>query len=165
MMKQAWGGWQAFLATAVLAGVASVGVTAQNASLSAERTVDYRTGKTIDLRPLQVGPVRIHSVEFQNMGRGYSSGGFASKMKGAATTSEASTTIRAHFLAENPSSDEWEVTFILEYRDKDGKLIDRVTRKNSWEGEAKPFDFDHPLIEYVLPDVAQVKIKLEARLD
>jgi hypothetical protein len=84
---------------------------------------------------------------------------------GTGTGSEVTTTIRSHFLVENPDSDEWEVTFVLEYLDKSGKVVDRVTKKSSWEGEAKPFDFDHQLLEYVLPAIDQVKIKLEARKD
>ena len=75
------------------------------------------------------------------------------------------TTIRGHFLVENPSADEWEVTFILEFLDKSGKLIDKATRKSSWEGEAKPFDFDHAILQYVVPSIAQVRISLEGRLD
>ena len=42
--------------------------------------------------------------------------------------SETSTTIRGHFLAENPTADDWQVTFTLEFLDKSGKIIDRVTR-------------------------------------
>jgi N-acetylneuraminic acid mutarotase len=76
-----------------------------------------------------------------------------------------STTIRAHFLAENPSTDEWEVTFSMEFLDKAGKVIEKVTKKSSWEGEAKPFDFDHEILEYVVPMIAQVRVKLEGRLD
>jgi hypothetical protein len=154
----------AIVTAIVVADVSSIGLTAQN-SLSAERTVDYRIGKKADLEA-QVGPVKVHSVEFQNLGRGYAQGGFTAKMKGGGGNgSELSTTIRGHFLVENPDSDEWEVTFVVEYLDKNGKVIDRATKKASWEGEAKPLDFDHQLLEYVLPAVDQVKVKLEARKD
>jgi hypothetical protein len=165
IMKQVIRTWQALLTLLVAAGLASASVAAQGGgSLSAERTVEYKTAKTIELKA-QVGPVKVHSVEFQNLGRGYGQGGFSSKMRGGGTGSEVTTTIRSHFLVENPDSDEWEVTFVIEYLDKNGKVIDRVTKKSSWEGEAKPFDFDHQLLEYVLPAIDQVKIKLEARKD
>jgi hypothetical protein len=137
---------------------------AQESSLRAERTVDYKTSKAVDLTA-KVGPVKITSVEFSKLGRGYGHGGIAGKMRGGGTLSEVSTTLRAHFLAENPSPDEWEVTFTLEYLDKAGKVIERVTKKSSWEGEAKPYDFDHEILEYVLPLIAQVHVKLEGRLD
>lgn len=165
-MRHSLRAWQALLTLIVAAGLASAGVAAQGgSSLSAERTVDYKLTKTIELKA-QVGPVKVHSVEFQNLGRGYGQGGFAGKMRGGTGTgSEVTTTIRSHFLVENPDSDEWEVTFVLEYLDKSGKVVDRVTKKSSWEGEAKPFDFDHQLLEYVLPAIDQVKIKLEARKD
>jgi hypothetical protein len=163
-MIRTWHAWLGITAAIVIAGLASVGLAAQN-SLSAEKTVDYKLTKTIDVKA-QVGPVKIHSVEFQNLGRGFGQGGFAGKMRGGGGTgSEVSTTIRAHFLVENPDSDEWEVTFVLEYLDKSGKVIDRVTKKGSWEGEAKPLDFDHQMLEYVLPAIDTVKIKLEARKD
>ena len=81
------------------------------------------------------------------------------------SASELSTTIRSHFLAENPKDDEWQVTFTLEFLDKSGEVIDRVTKKASWEGQSKPFDLDHLLLQYVVPSIAKVRIKLEARLD
>jgi hypothetical protein len=40
-----------------------------------------------------------------------------------------------------------------------------VTKKSSWEGEAKPYDLDHEILEYVVPLIAQVRIKMEGRLD
>lgn len=147
----------------LLAG-ASLLARAQEPSLRAERTVAYRAGKAAELKA-RVGPVVIESVEFRDLGRGSGGGGLADRLRGGASGSEASTTIRSHFLAQSPSPDEWEVTFTLEFLDASGKLIDRVTRRSSWEGEAKPYDLDHPLLEYVVPLVAQVRIKLEGRLD
>lgn len=138
-------------------------VVAQESSLRAEQTVDFKTSKAFDLVS-KVGPVKISSVEFSNLGRGYGRGGIGGKMR-PGSTSEVSTTLRAHFLAENPSSDEWEVTFTLEFLDKAGKVIERTTKKSSWEGEAKPFDFDHEILEYVVPMIAQVRVRLEGRLD
>jgi len=74
-------------------------------------------------------------------------------------------TVRAHIVAENPSDKEWQVSFTVEYLDKDGKLIDRASKKGSWEGESKALDLDHPLLSYVLPLIAEVRIKMEAKLD
>jgi hypothetical protein len=115
-------------------------------SLHAERTVDFQTRKVFDLKA-QVGQVRI-----------------AGRMR-PGSDSEASTTIRAHFLAENPTSEDWQVSFIVEFLDKNGKVIDRATKKQKWDGEAKPYDFDHQILEYVVPLIAQVRIKLEGKLD
>ena len=152
-------------AAAVLALLTPAGarVRAQEThQLHAERTVDFQTRKVYDLKA-QVGPVRISSVEFSDLGRGFGQGGIASRMRGS--DSEASTTVRAHFLAENPTSEDWQVSFILEFLDKNGKVIDRSTKKQKWDGEAKPYDFDHQILEYVVPLIAQVRIKLEGKLD
>jgi hypothetical protein len=162
--RAAWmSGWA--LAVGVLLNLCLSGgrLHAQESSLRFEKTIDFKTAKAADLTA-KVGPIRVSSVEFSNLGRGFGHGGFAGKMR-PGTLSEVSTTLRAHFLAENPSSDEWEITFTLEYLDKNGKTIERVTKKSSWEGEAKPYDFDHEILDYVVPMIAQVKIKMEGRLD
>jgi hypothetical protein len=130
--------------------------------LHAERTVDFTLRKVNDLKA-QVGQVRIASVELTDMGRGFGQGGLAGRMRGS--ESEASTTLRAHFLAENPTSEDWQVTFVVEFLDKNGKVIDRASKKQKWDGEAKPYDFDHQILEYVVPLIAQVRIKLEGKLD
>jgi hypothetical protein len=157
--------WRAFTIASVscLAIGASLAALAQDSSLRAERVVGYTTGKAIPLSA-KVGPVSIQSVEFIDRGRGSSPGGLTSMMRGG-SVSETSTTIRGHFLVENPSSNEWEVTFTLEFLDKSEKLIDKAVKKSTWEGEAKPFDFDHAILQYVVPSIAQVRIRLEGRLD
>ena len=149
-------------AALVITGALAAGGAAQESSLRAERTVDYKTTKAFDLNA-KVGPVRIQSAEFSNLGKNHR-GGIGGRMRGG-TDSEVSTTLRTHFLAENPSGDEWEVTFTIEYLDKAGKVIERQTKKSSWEGEAKPYDLDHEILEYVVPMIAQVRIKMEGRLD
>lgn len=163
-VTRTWRGLMTASAALALTGALVAAGAAQESSLRAERTVDYKTTKAFTL-DAKVGPVRIQSAEFSNLGRNYSHGGIGSRMRGGGTESEVSTTLRTHFLAENPSGDEWEVTFTIEYLDKAGKVIERVTKKSSWEGEAKPFDFDHQILEYVVPMIAQVKIKMEGRLD
>jgi hypothetical protein len=150
-----------WLGAASLCMAATLSLGAQEAhSLSAERSFDFKTGKVFDVG-VQIGQVTIASVEFQNMGRGYGQGGFAPRVRG--TDSEASTTIRTHLLAENPTTEKWEVSFTLEFLDRNGKLIDRVTKKSKWDHEAKPYDLDHELLEYVVPMIGQVRIRLEGK--
>src|SRR5262245_35796537 len=94
---------------ALICTVSLSGVTAQEThSLHAERTIDWQQHKVTDLKA-QVGQVRIASVELSDMGHNYSGGGLASRMR-PGSDSEASTTIRAHFLAENPTSEDWQVS-------------------------------------------------------
>ena len=142
---------------------ASLAALAQDSSLRAERVVVYVIGKAIPVSA-KVGPVTIQSVEFFDRGRGSTPGGLTSIVRGGGV-SDTSTTIRGRFLVENPSADEWEVTFTIEFLDKSGKLIDKATKKSTWEGEAKPFDLDHAILQYVVPSIAQVRIRLEGRLD
>jgi hypothetical protein len=132
-------------------------------SLRAERTLEFAT-KVFEL-PMKVGPVAFSSVEISNLGKGGAArgGSFGSRLRAVAAPSETSTTLRAHFLAENPTAEGWTVTFTFEFLDRGGKVIDKVTKRESWEGEAKPYDFDHDILEYVVPLIAHVKITLEAR--
>jgi hypothetical protein len=129
---------------------------AQDSSLRAERVVPFASGRAAPLK-VKVGPVNVQSVEFSDRGR--SGSGLL-----RATVPETATTLRGHFLVENPASDEWDVTVTLEFRDKAGKVIDRVVKKGSWEGEAKPLDVDHVILSYVVPMIADVRITFEARL-
>jgi hypothetical protein len=109
-----------------------------------------------------IGPVKVTTLKITNLGRGYGRGGFGPKMS---TPSELSTVVRLAFDVSNPRDDDWEVTFTLEFLDKSGKVIDRAAKKEHYEGEAKIFNFDHPLLEYVLPMVAEVRVTLQGRLD
>jgi hypothetical protein len=155
--------WRVFAIAIVscLAIGASIAALGQDSSLRAERVLTFTTGKSSPLA-VKIGPVNIQSVEFSDRGR--AGGGFGGALRGA-IASEMSTTIRGHFLAENPTADDWQVTFTLEFLDKSGKIIDRVTRKEKWDGEAKAFDLDHPILQYVVPLIAQVRIKLEGKTD
>jgi hypothetical protein len=134
---------------------------AQEGSLRFEKTVPWQTGKLIDLDAV-VGPVRIGKVELADLGRG--GGSIASRLRGGGG-SDTQTVLRATFDGENPKEDEWVVTFTLELLDARGKLIDRATGKEGFEGEAKNARVDHPILEYVVPMISKVRIKLEARLD
>ena len=151
----------AIVAFGLAAAATALAAAGQESALRTERVVPFTMGKPETLN-VKVGPVLVQTVEFSDRGRGTGSGipGI-----GKPTPPETSTTIRAHFVAENPSADEWEVSFTLELLDKSGKLIDRVVKKGKWEGRSKPFDVDHPILAYVVPAIAEVRIKLEGRLD
>jgi hypothetical protein len=125
-----------------------------------EKTIPYRIDQTAKL-DVKVGPVMIDNVKVTNMGRGFGRGGFGPK---GMQPSEGSTTLRFAFDINNPG-DDWEVTFVLEFLDKNGKVIDRATKKQNWEEQAEIWNFDHPILEYVLPMVADVKISFSGRLD
>lgn len=135
--------------------------SAQEGDLRFEKTVSWQTGKLIEINAL-VGPVRIGKLEFTNQGRG--GGSISSRFRGGGA-SDTQTVLRASFDGQNPKEDEWVVEFTLEFLDAKGKLIDRATGKESWEGEAKTARIDHALLEYVVPMINKVRIKLEARLD
>ncbi|HEX6900329.1 MAG TPA: hypothetical protein VF789_11470 [Thermoanaerobaculia bacterium] len=141
-------------------GLAGAGM-AQEGSLRFEKTVAWSTGKLIDLNTT-VGPVRIGKVEFSNQGKG--GGSISDRFRGGGA-SDTETTLVATFDGENPKEDEWVVTFTLEFLDAKGRLIDRATGKESWEGEAKTARVSHAILEYVVPMIDKVRIKLEARLD
>jgi hypothetical protein len=40
-----------------------------------------------------------------------------------------------------------------------------VTKKQNWEEEAEIWHVDHPILEYVLPMIAEVKVSMSGRLD
>lgn len=109
-----------------------------------------------------VGPVKVTTLKITNLGRGYGRGGFGPKMN---TPSELTTVMRLAFDVNNPKDDDWEVTFTIELLDKAGKVIDRAAKKEHFEEEAKIYNFDHPVLEYVLPMVAEVRVTLQGRLD
>jgi hypothetical protein len=142
-------------------GLAGAAGAQEEGNLRFEKTVSWTTGKLQDLGAT-VGPVRIGKVEFSNEGKG--GGSIASRLRSGGA-SDTQTTLRASFDGENPKEDEWVVTFTLEFLDKNGKLIDRATGKEGFEGEAKTARIDHPILEYVVPMIDKVRIKLEARFD
>jgi hypothetical protein len=125
-----------------------------------EKTLPYRLDQSQKL-DAKVGPVMIDNVKITNMGRGFGRGGFGPK---GMQPSEGSTTLRLAFDVNNPG-DDWEITFVVEFLDKSGKVIDRATKKENWEEQAEIWNFDHPILEYVLPMVADVRISMSGRLD
>ena len=57
------------------------------------------------------------------------------------------------------------MTYTLELLDANGKLIDRFSKKESFEGEADVVKAERSILTYVVPMIAKVRIKLEAGLD
>ena len=148
----------AFLAAIAILGSLAVPAVAQvNRS---ERTVPFHLDQATRLEA-KVGPVMIDNLTITNMGRGFGRGGFGPK---GMQPSEGSTTLRLAFDVNNPGED-WEVTFTIEFLDKAGKVIDRVTKKQGWKEEAEIYKIDHPILEYVLPMISDVKVSLSGRLD
>jgi hypothetical protein len=151
----------------VLLATASAGAAraADEGSLRFEKTVPFQRDRLIDLGA-HVGPVRIAQVQFAT-GSGGSGGGIRDTIMARAHggDSDTLTTIRASFDSENPRDQEWVVTYTLEFLDANGKLIDRVSRNESFEGEADVVKVERPILTYVMPMIAKVRIKLEAALD
>ena len=108
-----------------------------------------------------IGPVRIGTVTITNLGRGYGRGGLNLRSPGAG--SELSTMLRIEMDASNPRDEEWEVTATVEFLDREGKVIDRVVKKDSYEGEDGALRIEHPLLEYVLPMIGDVRLTLQGR--
>lgn len=125
-----------------------------------EKNVPFQVDKTETLAAM-VGPVKIASLRVTNLGRGYGRGGFG--LRTANPPSELSTTLRFAFEVDNPVDEEWDVTFTVELLDKSGQIIDRATKTENYEEEAKALNIDHSLIEYVLPLVGDVRVILQGR--
>jgi hypothetical protein len=147
---------------AAMVAIGSAAAVAQERTGRFQRTVDFAPPKTVKL-DASVGPVKIESVEFADLGRGYSSGGFGARFR-AASDSEASTAVRARFLVDNPTREEWELTLTLEFLDKDGKVVDKLTKKNDYDDETATWNIEHPLLEYVMPLIDQVRITIQGRV-
>ena len=149
--------------TAILCGLAVLGslVVPAGAQVNrSERTVPFHLDQATRLEA-KIGPVAIDNVTITNLGRGFGRGGFGPK---GMQPSEGSTTLRLAFDVNNPGED-WEVTFTIEFLDKAGKVIDRLTKKHGWKEEAEIYKVDHPILEYVVPMISDVKISLSGRLD
>jgi hypothetical protein len=125
-----------------------------------EKALPFKVDSTETLAAT-VGPVKIASLKVTNLGRGYSRGGFS--LRSANPPSELSTTLRFAFEVDNPADEEWDVTFTVELLDKAGKVIDRATKTENYEGEAKALNIEHAIIEYVLPLIGDVRVTLQGR--
>lgn len=143
------------LLTALAAGAAE-------SSLRFETTLPFAEGKRAPL-DARVGPVRITSATFLAPQRGSGDKTLIQRIRGGPTETES--LVRLSIEAENPESAEWEVTVTVDLLDEKGALIDRFSKSESLEGEAKTFAVDHPVLTYVLPSIAKATLRLEARLD
>ncbi|MGH9360819.1 MAG: hypothetical protein ACRD2T_02815 [Thermoanaerobaculia bacterium] len=147
-------------AACVLAAGAGSAAAQDQGSLRFEKTVRWQLDKRIPL-DATVGPVKVASVEFRKGGSG-GGGGVLGRLRGA---SETEASLRASFDTQNTSPEQWVVTYTLDFLDENGKLIDRASGKKGFEGEADTYHLDHAILEYVLPFIDRVKVRLEARLD
>jgi hypothetical protein len=148
------------LATLALAGAAR----AEEGSLRFEKTVPFQRDRLVNLGA-QVGPVRVSQVQFKTGGGGGGGIGDTIRARVHGGDSDTVTTITASFDSENPKDQEWVVTYTLELLDANGKLIDRFSRNESFEGEADVVKVERSILTYVVPLIAKVRIKLEAALD
>lgn len=148
------------MASCVAAALLALFPAAIQAQNRFEKTFTYQVDKTETLAAT-VGPVKIGTVKVTNMGRGYGRGGFG--LRTANPPSELSTTLRFAFDVDNPADEEWDITFTVELLDKAGKVVDRASKKENYEDEAKALNLDHSIIEYVLPLVSEVRVTLEGR--
>jgi hypothetical protein len=154
----------AALALLLLAGAAA----AQEGSLRFEKTVPFQRDQLVELAA-RVGPVRVANVRFA-VGGGSSGagGGIRERIRGSMPGGgdpETRTTITASFDTENATEEEWVVTYTLDFLDSKGKLIDRVTKKEGFEGEADVYRVEHSTLTYVMPFISRVEIRLEAKYD
>jgi hypothetical protein len=125
-----------------------------------DKKVAFEFDKALTLDGV-AGPVKISSVKITNLGRGYSRGGIS--FRSAGPPSELSTVLRFVFDVNKPTDDEWDVTFTVELLDKSGKVIDRTSKKENYEHEATTLTIEHPLLEYVVPLVSELRITLQGR--
>ena len=146
------------LALALAVALLVPGLAAQGDRV--EKTMPFAFDTTIALDGA-VGPVRIAWLKITNLGRGYGRGGIS--FRAASPPSELSTTLRFAFDVNNPADEEWDVTFTVELLDKAGMVIDRASKKENYEDESGTLNLEHPLIEYALPMVSQVKVTLQGR--
>jgi hypothetical protein len=142
------------------AGLIASVVTAQNMGrLRFNKTFSFVTDDPIEVNA-QVGPVTISSIEFKEVGLSTKRRLFKKKQDESIQTG-----ILAAIQGENPTKDEWDVTFTIDLLDKNGKLIDRMRDTEEFEGEAKVHEFQHTTLAYVMSLIDKVEITIEAALD
>ena len=108
-----------------------------------------------------VGPVHVTNLKITDLGRGYGRGSFLK----LPPPSELSTTLRLAFDIDNPKSTDWSISVTVEFLDRTGTVIDRVTKKKNYESETAVLTIEHPLLEYVVPMITDVRVILGGRPD
>ena len=147
-------------AWAVLAALALLSMPLAAQGDRSDQTVPLEFTKTHPLTTV-AGPVKIKSVTMTNLGRGY-----ARTVLGVRTAlppSELSTTVRLVFDVENPVKEDWDVTFTVEFMDKAGKIVDRTSKKENYDDETAKMTFEQPLLEYVIPQISDVRLTVIGR--
>jgi hypothetical protein len=125
-----------------------------------DQSVPLEFGKALPLTTV-AGPVKVKSLTMTNLGKGY-----AKTVLGVRTTaapSELTTTLRLVFDVENPVKEDWDVTFTVEFLDKAGKVVDRTSKKENYDDETAKMTFEHPLLEYVVPLISDVRVTVIGR--
>jgi len=147
---------------AVAVAVTAVAGLAAAEGLTFETTVPYRVGKELELGG-KVGPVTVRSVTFSESESGHVGSTIMGKLRRGDEGLQG--VIKLAFAGENPTKEEWEVSFVIELLDRDGKTIDRFERSTDFQGEAKTYDTEHAILRYVMPLIHKVKIGMSAKLD
>lgn len=150
--------------TALLALAALPALAQDRTRLKFEKTIPYQLDKKVRL-DAQVGAAHIDTVELSQPVGGSVGESIASRIRGGGGTPDTQATVRASFEVEQPEDADWHVTFVLEFYDRQGKLIDRASKTKEFEGEATTYKLDHAILQYVVPFIHEVKVKLEAALD
>lgn len=152
------------LALLAAAGLGSAARADDEGSLRFEKTVPFQRDHLINLGA-KVGPVRVSQVTFATGGGGGGGIGDTIRARVHGGDTDTLTNLTASFDSENPKDQEWVVTYTVELLDANGKLIDRFSRNESFEGEADVVKAERSILTYVVPMIAKVRIKLEAALD
>ena len=125
-----------------------------------DQSVPLEFGKPYALTTV-AGPVKVKTLTMTNLGRGY-----AKTVLGVRTTASSSdltTTFRLVLDVENPVEEDWDVTFTVEFMDKAGKVIDRTSKRENYDHETAKMTIEHPLLEYVVPLVSEVRVTVQGR--
>jgi hypothetical protein len=144
---------------ALLSAGLSMVAAQEQSRLRFNKTYSFTTDQPIEINA-QVGPVLISSIELKDVGLSAKRRLFKKKQDESLQTN-----ILAAIQGENPTKDEWDVTFTIDLLDRNGKLIDRMRDTEEWQGEAKLHEFQHTTLAYVVPLISRVEITLEAALD
>ena len=142
------------LATAGAAGAGGLRFT---------QKVGFEFDETLEIGK-SVGPVLVDSVEFSRGGTG---GGFGKSVLGKfkGEDNDAHAHILVAFECENPTREEWEIKFTVEFLDAEGEVIDRARMKKELDNEARVLSINHETLSYVIPLIKKVVIRVEGRED
>ena len=147
-------------AFALLAAIALVVMPLAAQDSKTDQSVPLEFGKPHTLTTV-AGPVKVKALTMTNLGKGYARSVLG--VRTALPPSELSTTVRLVFDVENATKEEWDVTFTVEFMDKAGKVVDRTSKKENYDNESAKLTMEHPLLEYVLPMISDVRVTVLGR--